>query len=159
MNLTKQDIHHFQEQGYLVIPEFFSRREVKAMQAELDHLFRDGLLRNVATDGDGKTHSTTQFNFQICPIYHRSRFFRAMPFDPKIIKVATQLIGNRIIEHLDQIFLKPAHTGSPTNWHQDNAYFKISDPLRGTAMWTAIHDATVANGTLRVIPRFSSRAV
>ena len=76
MDLTKQDIHHFQEQGYLVIPEFFSRREVKAMQAELDRLFRDGLLRNIATDGDGKTHSTTQFNFQICPIYHRSRLLQ-----------------------------------------------------------------------------------
>ena len=23
MDLTQQDIHHFQEQGYLVIPEFF----------------------------------------------------------------------------------------------------------------------------------------
>ena len=152
MELMQQDIHHFQEQGYLAIPEFFSPREVKALQAELDRLFRDGLLRNVATDGDGKTHSTTQFNFQICPIYHKSDFFRAMPFDPKIINVVTQLIGDRIIEHLDQIFLKPGDTGSPTNWHQDNAYFKISDPLRGTAMWTAIHDATVANGTLRVIP-------
>ena len=64
MELTPQDIHHFQEQGYLAIPEFFSVREVKAMQAELDHLFREGMLRNVATDGDGKTHSTTQFNFQ-----------------------------------------------------------------------------------------------
>ena len=152
MELTQQDIHHFQEQGYLVIPEFFSSREVKALQAELNRLFRDGLLRNVATDGDGKTHSTTQFNFQICPIYHKSDFFRAMPFDPKIINVVTQLIGDRVIEHLDQIFLKPGNTGSPTNWHQDNAYFKISDPLRGTAMWTALHDATVTNGTLRVIP-------
>jgi phytanoyl-CoA hydroxylase len=33
-----------------------------------------------------------------------------------------------------------------------NAYFKIRDPLKGTAMWIAVHDATVANGTLHVIP-------
>jgi len=39
-----------------------------------------------------------------------------------------------------------------TNWHQDNAYFQISDPLKGTAMWIAVHDATVANGTIHVIP-------
>ena len=95
MDLTQQDIHHFQERGYLVIPEFFRPREVKAMQAELDRLFRDGLLRNVATDGDGKTHSNTLFNFQICPIYHKSHFFRAMPFDPKVINVVTQLIGDQ----------------------------------------------------------------
>ena len=39
-----------------------------------------------------------------------------------------------------------------TNWHQDNAYFQIDDPLKGTAMWTAVHEATVANGTIHVIP-------
>src|SRR5262249_16944284 len=33
-----------------------------------------------------------------------------------------------------------------------NAYFKISDPLKGTATWIAVHDATVANGTLHEIP-------
>ncbi len=152
MRLTQEHIYQFRDEGYIAIPDFFSECEVKAMQAELDWLFRGGKLRNVATDGDGKTHSTTSFNFQICPIYHKSDFFRAMPFDPRIIEVVTQLIGDRIIEHLDQIFLRPAHTGAPTNWHQDNAYFKIDDPLRGTAMWTAIHDATVINGTLRVIP-------
>ena len=27
MELTQQDIHHFQEQGYLAIPNFFSPRE------------------------------------------------------------------------------------------------------------------------------------
>ncbi|MBC7526361.1 MAG: phytanoyl-CoA dioxygenase family protein [Chthonomonadaceae bacterium] len=28
----------------------------------------------------------------------------------------------------------------------------MSDPLKGTALWTAIHDATLKNGTLEVIP-------
>ena len=152
MRLTQNQLNHFREQGYLAIPHFFSSREVKATQAELNRLHREGHLRNVATDGDGKSHSTTKFNLQICPIYHKSDFFRAIPFNPKVIETVTQLIGDRIIEHLDQIFLKPPRCGSPTNWHQDNAYFKIEDPLCGTAMWVAIHDATIANGTIRVIP-------
>src|SRR5205823_6961542 len=42
--------------------------------------------------------------------------------------------------------------GMGTNWHQDNAYFHIDDPLLGTAMWTAVHEATVENGTLNVVP-------
>ena len=152
MQLTQAQIAHFREQGYLAQPEFFTEREIKGLQAELDRLFGAGMLRNVATDGDGKTHSQKKFNYQICPIYHKSAFFRAMPFEPKIVEAVTQLIGDPIIEHLDQIFFKPGHSGSPTNWHQDNAYFRIGDPLRGTAMWTAIHDATVANGTIKVIP-------
>ncbi len=62
------------------------------------------------------------------------------------------LLGDPLILHLDQVFLKPGRTGMGTNWHQDNAYFKIRDPLMGTAMWIAVHDATVENGTIRVIP-------
>ena len=47
--------------------------------------------------------------------------------------------------------LKPAHHGLGTGWHQDNAYFKLSDGKNGTAMWSAVHDATVHNGTLHVM--------
>ncbi len=122
------------------------------MQAELERLKRDGLLRNVATDGDGKTHSSTIANLQLCPMYNRSDFFRAMPFAPKVIDSVSRLIGDPFLLHLDQVFLKPGRHGIGTNWHQDNAYFKISDPMKGTALWTAVHAATVANGTMHIIP-------
>ena len=67
MELTQQDIHHFREQGYLAIPKFFSPREVQAMQAELDRLFREGSLRNVATDGDGKNTLNDPVQFPDLP--------------------------------------------------------------------------------------------
>jgi phytanoyl-CoA hydroxylase len=110
------------------------------------------MLRNVATDGDGKTHSGTKANLQLCPMWPHSAFFRAMPFAPKVAEAVSQLIGEPVLLHLDQVFLKPGKHGAGTNWHQDNAYFKIADPLQGTALWTAVHEATVANGTLHVIP-------
>ena len=64
-----------------------------------------------------------------------------------------QLIGKPIVWQLDQIFLKPGRHGAVTSWHQDNAYFRIKDRRQGVGMWTAIHAATVANGTMYVIPR------
>ncbi|MCE9590983.1 MAG: phytanoyl-CoA dioxygenase family protein [Planctomycetes bacterium] len=152
MPLTPQQIEQFRTQGYLVVPDLFSTPEVHAMQAEVERFKREDKFRNVATDGDGKTHSSKQRNLQICPTYKISNFFRALPFDPKVVEAVSGLIGDPFLLHLDQIFLKPAGDGMGTNWHQDNAYFKIADPLKGTAMWIAVHDATVANGTLRVIP-------
>ena len=145
-------IAQFREQGYLAVPDFWTAQEVAAMQAETERLKQDGLLRNVATEGDGKTQSSVKANLQICPIYPKSAFFRAMPFAPKVAEAVSQLIGDPIVLHLDQIFLKPAQHGAGTNWHQDNAYFQIADPLKGTALWTAVHAATAANGTMRVIP-------
>ena len=75
-----------------------------------------------------------------------------MPFAEKAIAAVAQLIGDPVVLHLDQVFLKPGKQGMGTNWHQDNAYFQIADPLQGTAMWTAVHDATVENGTIHIIP-------
>lgn len=152
MALTEAEVQQFQRDGCLVVHDFFSPPEVRAMQTEVERFKREGKFRNVATEGDGKTHSTKQRNLQICPTYKISNFFRALPFDQKVVDAVSSLIGTPYLLHLDQIFLKPAGDGMGTNWHQDNAYFKIADPLRGTAMWIAVHDATIANGTLRVIP-------
>lgn len=149
---SSDELEQFQEQGWVAKSEFWSEREVEAMQRELKRLQEVGLLRNVATAGDGKTPSTEKANLQLCPMYPHSDFFRAMPFANKSIEAVQQLIGDPVVLHLDQVFLKPGQHGAGTNWHQDNAYFQIENPLKGTAMWTAVHEATVANGTIHVIP-------
>jgi phytanoyl-CoA hydroxylase len=153
MSLTPSQVEQFRDEGFVAVPSFFSERETRAIQAEVERLKREGFLRNVATEGDGRTPSRSLRNLQLCPMYRQSPLFRALPFHPGVVRAVSQLIGDPVILHLDQVFLKPAGDGMGTHWHQDNAYFKISDPLKGTAMWIAVHDATVANGTLNVIPR------
>lgn len=150
--LTEEQVCFFRRHGYLVIRDFWTPKEVAAMQAEVERFKREGLLRNVTTEGDGKTHSTSRQNLQLCPMAHKSPLFRALPFEPRVVESVRQLIGDPVLLHLDQIFLKPAHQGAGTNWHQDNAYFRIEDPLKGTAMWIAVHEATVENGTMHIIP-------
>ena len=152
MQLTNRQIQQFREVGYVAVPRFYDAREVRALQAEVERLKRIGKLRNVATAGDGKTPASSARNLQLCPMFNHSRLYRAVPFDPKVVNAISRLIGDPFILHLDQIFLKPGGDGIGTNWHQDNAYFKIRDPVRGTAMWIAAHDATIANGTMHVIP-------
>lgn len=153
MKLSSAQIEHFRRHGYLAVPGFFDTRETAALQADITRLKRNGFLRNVARAGDGKTPTNEKVNLQLCPANFYSTLIRALPFAPKVLDAVAALIGGpEITLHLDQIFLKPGKSGMGTAWHQDNAYFKIPKPLRGTAMWIAIHDATVVNGTLRVIP-------
>jgi len=151
--VTDQQLAQFREDGYAVFPTFFDADELAAMLAELERFKGEGLARNVATDGDGKTQSTTKTNYQIIPLNNKSTLFRAFPFNSKVVEVVGHLIGTPFVRHLDQIFLKPGRTGAGTSWHTDNAYFQISDPTKGVGMWIALHDATLANGTLHVIPR------
>lgn len=152
MTFTAEQVEQFRTQGWVAVPDFWTSEEVAAMRAELERFKKEGLLHNVATEGDGKTHSQTKANLQLCPMAPHSNLFRAMPFAPKVAQAVEQLIGGPVVLHLDQVFLKPGQHGAGTNWHQDNAYFKIEDPLQGTALWTAVHDATEANGTMRLVP-------
>jgi phytanoyl-CoA hydroxylase len=150
--LSSEQVRQFQTKGYTSAPGFFTRREVAAMQAEVGRFQREGLVRNVAMEGDGKTRAKTAVNLQLIPLHDKSDLFRALPFEAKVLEAVSLLIGDPFVLHLDQMFLKPARHGAGTAWHQDNAYFKISDPLMGTAMWIAVHEATVENGTIHVIP-------
>lgn len=142
----------FREEGFCVTPDMFQKREVDAMCAELDRFKREGLMRNVFTEGDGNSHSSSKMNLQICPITPKSTFYRALHFHLKVVVAVGSLIGNPFVFYLDQIFLKPPGQGQGTSWHQDNAYFKISDPSKGVGMWVALHDATIENGTLHIVP-------
>lgn len=152
MGLTDKQVQEFKTLGYTAAPTFFTAKETAAIRAEVERFQRIGKFNNVATAGDGKTTSTQGRNLQVCPMYMHSTLFRALPFSPKVIDAISRLIGDPVVLHLDQVFLKPAKDGLGTSWHQDNSYFQISNPMKGTAMWIAVHDATIANGTIRVIP-------
>lgn len=151
--LTDAQVKTFRQNGFLAVDGFFDARETAALQADVKRLRENGFLRNVHTLGDGATHDESAQNLQMCPAGYCSALIRSLPFCPRVVATVSALIGPEIAHHLDQIFLKPANVGKGTGWHQDNAYFKIRDPLKGTAMWIAIDDATAANGTMRVVPR------
>jgi ectoine hydroxylase-related dioxygenase (phytanoyl-CoA dioxygenase family) len=153
MKLSAEQLAQYRNDGYTTAPHFFNEKEVAAMQRELQRFKDEGLLRNIACEGDGKTESKSVANLQICPIAPKSELFRSLGFADKVVDTVRQLIGDPIVWQLDQIFLKPGGHGAGTGWHQDNAYFGIKDRRQGVGMWTAIHAANVANGTMHVIPR------
>ena len=153
MKLSPEQLAQYRNDGYTTAPTFFNAKEVAAMQAELQRLKDEGLLYNVARAGDGQTESPTVLNLQMCPLAPKSPLFRSLGFADKVVDAIRQLIGDPIVWQLDQIFLKPGRHGKGTSWHQDNAYFRIKDRRQGVGMWTALHAATAANGTMHVIPR------
>ena len=153
MVLTDSQVERWRADGFVPVPDFFDARDVRALQAGVEELKAAGKFSNVATDGDGATHVDTKQNLQICPLSFHHPLFRAIPFHPKVREAVAQLLGDSIYKFQDQAVLKPPGVGSATSWHQDNYYFEVSDPARGTGMWTAVHEATVANGTIRMVPR------
>jgi phytanoyl-CoA hydroxylase len=153
MVFSTEQLDQYRRDGYVAIHGFFNADEIRLLQSEITRFLQEGVLRNVATDGDGSTTSTSKRNLQLCPSSPHSEPYRALPFCEKVSQAVSELIGDPTILRLDQVFLKPAGDGAGTNWHQDNVYFQMADPTKGVGMWIAVHDAVVANGTMHVIPR------
>ncbi len=158
MQLSKSQLDRFRNDGRVWFEGFFTPREARALRLELERMYdvelKNGAGINCAVQEDGTkrdNHGERQ-NLQVIPLNNRSDLHKALVFHPKTLSVVEQLIGDDFMLELDQAFWKPPKVGIGTNWHQDNAYFKIADPLRGVAMWIAIHDANVQNGCLHVIP-------
>ena len=146
MSLQQAQVDQFLTEGYTTVPNFFSENEVEAMQMEVARWIDHDMFRDVSTNPKDRQ------NYQLIPLHPRSPMFKALPFAPKVVDAVGNLIGHPVVKILDQAFYKPPRSGMGTSWHTDNAYFKLGDPLRGTAMWIAIHDGSVANGTLKVVP-------
>lgn len=143
--MTPQQARQYKEAGYTIVPSFFAAPEIAALQREVHGWLARGLPRDVAV-ADSKR------NLQLIPLAPVSRLFRALPFHPKVVAAVSALLGDPVVKILDQMFHKPPGDGMGTNWHTDNAYFKIPEPLRGCAMWIAIDDANASNGGLKVLP-------
>lgn len=143
--MTPNQQRQYREAGYTTVPGFFAANEIGALREQVQRWIAAGELRDVAV-------ATSKRNLQRIPLWPHSRLFRALPFHPRVVAAVSALLGDPVVKILDQMFHKPAGDGMGTNWHTDNAYFGIEEPLRGCAMWTAIDDATVGNGCLHVVP-------
>ena len=145
MKLSISQKKQFFDDGYLIINNFFNQLEVGAMLKEMYCLIENKHGRNVVVSGE-------TINYQIQPLVNHSNLFRALPYYSKVKDVVSVLIGIPYVRQIDQIFYKPSNIGAGTKWHTDNSYFGISDPTKGTGMWIALHDASVLNGTMYIIP-------
>lgn len=69
----------------------------------------------------------------------------------KLLNIARYFLGDDIIVKYNSCFLKPAHTGSATPWHQDNGLWRDgeTEPFN---FWIPLEPATRENGCMQFIP-------
>ena len=71
----------------------------------------------------------------------------------RLMAIAKAQLGDEAVINLEHAILKPALCGSPTPWHQDEAYRKEADfQYRQLSFWIPLEDAVVESGCLHFIP-------
>jgi phytanoyl-CoA hydroxylase len=159
--VEERHIAEYQEQGYLVIHEAFTSKEIEAAT--------EGLLDLIA----GRNPEFTSIWFEagardILPALtaeQRQDVVRKLMdfgrFDPRLEAIAEhpQLIAlvARLLEATperfqDMALLKPPRLGREKPWHQDHAYFDLPLGTRIVGVWIALDEATTKNGCMCLLP-------
>lgn len=158
MALSQEQLDFFAAQGYLKFGPLLEPKEIEALRAEYDEVFRQAVegnsFRNLSLDdgGDAKQKAAaTKQMLQICQMCERSLAFRKLLYDTRVLDAVQDLIGPNIMLFHDQALSKPARTGGAVSWHQDNGYWRCR-PANLVSCWMTLDDADVANGAMQVIP-------
>ena len=77
---------------------------------------------------------------------------RAAAMAPRLHTALDQILGEGRVLFQDMALVKPPRIGSAKPWHQDAAYFRVSDPNLIVGVWIALDAARRENGCMEVIP-------
>ena len=155
MNLDQAQVGSFEDQGYLILPDLFSRGEVEALTRELPGIFAQDRQENVR-EKDGRTIRTA------FAVHTYNAAFARLARHPRLIGPLERLLGGPVYIHQFKVNAKAAFDGDVWQWHQDYGTWSRDDLMPGPqAMNVALFldEVSEFNGPLYFIPRSHRRGV
>ena len=154
--LTQDMINFYDENGYLRIPEMFTKAEIDELSDALDRLVQDwaftsegwtGPWRQVYMDSDTEKKSklTAMHDLQ----FYSESWMRAVTH-PRLVEAISDLLGPNVELHHSTLHIKPPQSGHPFPMHQDNPFYIHST---GDYVDVLVHldDTRHENGEIRFL--------
>ena len=151
----------YRNQGYFMAASFLTPPEVRALLADIE------AISSGATRSD---HDRTRLEmepdqppeggqvrriYEPCTYYPR---FREFSERPDLLDTVSALLGPNLVFHYSKINMKPPAIGSVVEWHQDLAYYPLTNDDSVSILFY-LDDADVGNGCLRVLPGEHRRGI
>jgi len=153
--LTDEQIAAFHENGFLAIPALTTQKEVARLREIYDRLFAQKAGRETGdqfdlagTDEEGKEAALPQI---LGPSKYAPEL-NDFALRKNALTVARQLLGPDANYAGEHAILKPARSGAPTPWHQDEAYWNPALDYRSISIWVPLQEATLENGCMQFVP-------
>ena len=152
--LTRTQINQFRQDGYTVHPDFLSPGEVAELLNEIEAITHGNTLAEhdktrMEMEPDQPPDGTRLRRvYEPCTYYPS---FKAFSESDKLLDCVEQLLGANILFHYSKINMKPPKIGSVVEWHQDLAYYPLTNRDSLAALFY-LDDADKQNGCLQVIP-------
>ena len=155
MRLDQDQLRHFDEQGYLFLPNVFADAEVRALMREVPAILAQD-RPEVVREKDGTTPRTA------FAVHTYDDLFGRLARHPRLIEPVEQLLGGQVYIHQFKINAKAAFDGDVWQWHQDYGTWKRDDDMpeaRAMNIALFLDDVTEFNGPLMFIPKSHKRGV
>ncbi len=148
MQLTPEQIAHFHEEGWLLLPELFAPEEVALLKREAEAIYAEH-RPEVWREKNGAPRTAFAAH-----LYNEA--FGLLARHPRMIRPIEQIFGEPVYMHQFKINAKAAFTGEVWQWHQDYGTWKRDDGMpEPRAMNIAVFlDAVMPiNGPLLLVPK------
>lgn len=146
----------FARDGYAVFPGVLAGDMLDMLRAECDHFVarEDARMDAAGVDTLGLSHRGKRYFANECQRERPS--LRRMLFSPLMAAICRATLGPDAYFFFDQYVVKGSDQGMAFSWHQDSGYVVGNggppDHLPYLTCWCPLDDATVENGTVRVLP-------
>jgi len=148
MQLSQTQLRQFEQDGYLVLPELFSAREVEVLRQALAPVFAEDTPANVREKLGGEVRTAMGLHL-------RHPAYAKLVRHPRLLGPAFQLLGNRLYPQQVKVNVKAAFEGEAWQWHYDFATHRNEDgvakPL-ALNLHVFLDDVVEFNGPLYFIP-------
>lgn len=155
----------FMEQGYLSLGHLLDATALAALQQRIDDIMlgkipyptmrfqldgTTGEYKNLPPDSPG--HKGATLNYRRITGLEEDPRFLAYIQHPLIQQITRRYIGEEVSIFRAMFMNKPAQQGTVLPWHQDVGEGWGLDRNPIITIWTALDDATAANGCMQVVP-------
>src|SRR4029453_8909539 len=121
MKLTQAQIDYFNREGWLFLPELFSKEEVELLAREAVSIY-DANRPEVWREKSGAPRTAFAAH-----LYNEA--FGALGKHPRMIEPIEQLVGEKVYMHQFKTTAKAASTGEVWQWPQAYAPWKRADGM------------------------------
>ncbi len=153
--ITPEQREQFEQAGYLIVKEVFTKEEMKELDENFMEMSNDVIPGCFEPDLDqslidGEEDPLKRYPRMMHPHRVNDVAMRYM-LHPKVMKILNDLFGEAALAAQSMFYFKPPRARGQA-LHQDNFYLKV-EPGTCIAAWTAVERADQENGTLLVVPK------
>mmetsp|Transcript_41875 Transcript_41875/g.68934 ORF Transcript_41875/g.68934 Transcript_41875/m.68934 type:complete len:345 (+) Transcript_41875:100-1134(+) len=151
-----EKLRFFDQNGYLLLPEFIDAEVLQTYQQQLSELVDDIVQNTTEDDQDyvvyepGSNGSVIRHIFEV----HKDIFYDLSTND-ELLSIVRSILDSDVYVHQSRVNLKAAFHGESFRWHSDFEAWHVEDGMpkpRAVSMMLLLDDVYSWNGALMGIP-------